>query len=134
MSKAELVANLRQFPTATVSGNKEDLAKRLYFFRKRPERPKIVLDIRKIRDSLEPKHKIFDQPKEEEWKNLSNMDRNDLKNYNIEILQSFLSENEKVQTGVQSQSKKGRMMYLSNLVVQADFYKSNQKLLVRTKI
>ena len=93
MPKAELVANLRQFPTATVSGNKEDLAKRLYFFRKRSERPKIVLDIKKICDSLEPKRKIFDQPKEEEWKNLSNMDRNDLKIYNVEILQSVLSEN-----------------------------------------
>ena len=63
MSKAELIANLRKFPTATVSGNKEDLAKRLYFFRKRPERPKIVLDVAKIRHSLEPRRKIFDVPK-----------------------------------------------------------------------
>ena len=84
---------------------------------------------------------IFKKPTEQDWISIDNLKENDLflQNFSLVILLKFLNTStvriagENVDSGVDSQRKKGKNMYLSSLILQASFVKYQEKLLVRAK-
>ena len=142
MNKKQLKAVLKyKFPRATVSGNRPELIVRLNMFRQNAKNiPTTNFHYDISQEEEEAQRKIFDEPKEEDWVHIDELEPLELLNFSLEILLSFLNtstlhfEGDNMECGVESQRKKGRNMYKSRLIYQAQYVKHKGVLLVRAKM
>ena len=142
MNKKQLKAVLKyEFPRATVSGNRPELIVRLNMFRQNAKNiPTTNFHYDISQEEEEAQRKIFDEPKEEDWVHIENLEPLELLNFSLEILLTFLNtstlhfEGDNMECGVESQRKKGRNMYKSRLIYQAQYVKHKGVLLVRAKM
>ena len=142
MNKKQLKAVLKyEFPRATFSGNRPELIVRLNMFRKNAKNiPTANFHYDISQEEEEAQRKIFDEPKEEDWVHIENLEPLELLNFSLEILLTFLNtstlhfEGDNMECGVESQRKKGRNMYKSRLIYQAQYVKHKGVLLVRAKM
>ena len=84
---------------------------------------------------------IFKKTSEEDWISIEKLKKTDvfLKKFSLVIMLKFLNTStvrisgEDVNSGVDSQRQKGKNMYTSGLILQAQFVKYQEKLMVRAK-
>ena len=84
---------------------------------------------------------IFKKPSEEDWISIEKLKRADvfLKDFSLVVMLKFLNTStvriagEDVNSGVDSQRLKGKNMYISGLILQSQFIKYKEKLMVRAK-
>ena len=100
-----------------------------------------VYDKQLITNYLIALRSIFKKPSEEDWISIEKLKKSDvfLKDFSLVIMLKFLNTStvriagEDVNSGVDSQRLKGKNMYISGLILQSQFIKYQEKLMVRAK-